>query len=106
VDYNFQIIYRPGTLNQKADILSRHYGVVPLGGGVENHVLLKPDIFISATTPDMEINNLIREALLEDDRVKNILALLQDGKAVKDWELREGLLMHQGKIFVPQDETV
>jgi hypothetical protein len=32
--------------------------------------------------------------------------MLQDGKAVKDWELREGLLMHQGKIFVPRDETV
>jgi hypothetical protein len=33
VDYNFQIIYRPGTQNQNADILSRHY------------------IFISAITP-------------------------------------------------------
>jgi hypothetical protein len=70
VDYNFQIIYRPGTQNRKADILSRHYGVVPLGGGVENHVLLKPDIFISAITPDTEINDLIRKALLEDDRSK------------------------------------
>jgi hypothetical protein len=51
VDYNFQIIYRPGTQNRKADILSRHYRVVLLEGGVENHVLLKPDIFILAITP-------------------------------------------------------
>jgi hypothetical protein len=91
---------------RKADILSRHYGVVPLGGGAENQVLLKPEIFIAAITPDTVINDLIREALLEDDRVKNILTLLRDGKSVKDWVLREGLLMYQGKIFVPQDDTI
>jgi hypothetical protein len=106
VDDNFQITYRPGTQNRKADILSRHYGVVPLGGRVENQVLLKPEIFISAITPDTEINDLIRKALQEDDRVKNILTLQQDGKPVKDWEFQEGLLMHQGKIFVPQDDAV
>jgi hypothetical protein len=69
-------------------------------------VLLKPEIFISAITPDTEINDLIHEALLEDDRVKNILTVLQDRKSVKDWELREGLLMYRGKIFVPWDDTI
>jgi hypothetical protein len=36
------------------------------------------------TEPDTEIYDLIREVLLEDDGVKNILAILRDGKAVKD----------------------
>jgi hypothetical protein len=58
------------------DILSWHYGVILARGGVEDQVLLKPEIFIPAITPDMEIDNLIRKALIEDNRVKNILTLL------------------------------
>jgi hypothetical protein len=44
----------------------------------------KTGYFISAITPDTEINNLIHEALLKDDRVQNILAMLPDRKTVKD----------------------
>jgi hypothetical protein len=35
VDFNFQILYRPGNQNKKADILSRQYDLEPLGGGRE-----------------------------------------------------------------------
>ncbi|QRW21684.1 Retrotransposable element Tf2 protein [Rhizoctonia solani] len=105
-DYNFQIIYRPGAQNKKADILSRQYDLVPLEGGVENQVLLKPELFISSITPDQEINNLIGEAIYEDDCLKEILHKLQNKNKVVDWELKEGLLWCQGKIFVPKDETI
>ncbi|QRW24358.1 Retrotransposable element Tf2 protein [Rhizoctonia solani] len=106
VDYNFQIIYRPGAQNKKADILSRRYDLVPLEGGVENQVLLKPELFISSITPDQEINDLIGEAIYEDERLKEILYKLQNKNKVVDWELKEGLLWFQGKIFVPKDETI
>ncbi|QRW15700.1 Retrotransposable element Tf2 protein [Rhizoctonia solani] len=106
VDYNFQIIYRPGAQNKKADILSRHYNLVPLEGGVENQVLLKPELFISSITPDQEINDLIGKAIYEDNRLKEILYKLQNKEKVTDWELKEGLLWHQGKIFVPKDNTI
>ncbi|CCO36910.1 Retrotransposable element Tf2 155 kDa protein type 1 [Rhizoctonia solani AG-1 IB] len=106
VDYNFQIIYRPGSQNKKADILSRRYDLVPLEGGVENQVLLKPDFFIASITPDQEINDLIGEAIYEDPRSKEVLDTIKKGKKVQDWELKEGLLWLKGKIFVPKDETI
>ncbi|QRW21225.1 Retrotransposable element Tf2 protein [Rhizoctonia solani] len=106
VDYNFQIIYRPGAQNKKADILSRRYNLVPLEGGVENQVLLKPELFIASITPDQEINDLIGEAIYKDDCLKEILHKLQNKEKVLDWELREGLLWFQGKIFVPKDDTI
>ncbi|QRW26231.1 Retrotransposable element Tf2 protein [Rhizoctonia solani] len=106
VNYNFQIIYRPGAQNKKADILSRRYDLVPLEGGVENQVLLKPELFISSITPDQEINDLIGKAIYEDKRLKEILLKLQNKEKVTDWELKEGLLWHQRKIFVPKDDTI
>ncbi|QRW20471.1 Retrotransposable element Tf2 protein [Rhizoctonia solani] len=80
VDYNFQIIYRPGAQNKKADILSRQY--------------------------DLEINDLIGEAIYKDERLKEILYKLQNKDKVVNWELKEGLLWYQGKIFVPRDDTI
>ncbi|QRW21875.1 Retrotransposable element Tf2 protein [Rhizoctonia solani] len=106
VDYNFQIIYRPMAQNKKADILSRHYDLVTLDGGVENQVLLKPELFIASITPDQEINNLIGEAIYKDICLKEILYKLQNKEKVIDWELKEGLLWFQKKIFVPKDETI
>ncbi|QRW25688.1 Retrotransposable element Tf2 protein [Rhizoctonia solani] len=106
VNYNFQIIYRPGAQNKKADILLQRYNLVPLEGGVENQVLLKPELFISSITPDQEINDLIGKAIYEDNRLKEILHKLQNREKVTDWELREGLLWHQGRIFVPKDNTI
>ncbi|QRW23397.1 Retrotransposable element Tf2 protein [Rhizoctonia solani] len=99
VDYNFQITYRPGAQNKKADILSRRYDLIPLEGGVENQVLLKPELFIASITPDQEINDLIGEAIYEDERLKEILYKLQNKNKVVDWELKEGLLWFQGKYL-------
>ena len=86
--------------------MSRHYGVTPVGGGVETQILLPEKLFISAIAPDQEINDLIGEAIHEDPRSKEILQLFHQGKSVEDWELREGLLWFKGKIFVPKDETI
>ncbi|QRW25741.1 Retrotransposable element Tf2 protein [Rhizoctonia solani] len=71
-----------------------------------NQVLLKPELFIASVTPDQEINNLIGKAIYEDDRLKEILHKLQNKDKVTDWELKEGLLWYQGKIFVPKDDTI
>ncbi|CUA73094.1 Transposon Ty3-G Gag-Pol polyprotein [Rhizoctonia solani] len=105
-DYNFQIIYRPGAQNRKADILSRHYGITPPEGGVKNQVLLKPELFIAAIAPDQEINDLIGEAIYEDPRSKDIMERIRKGNKVADWELNEGLLWFKGKIFVPKNDKI
>ena len=105
-DYNFQIIYRPGKENGKADILSRHYRVMPLGGGVETQILLPEKLFVLAIAPDREIHDLIGKAIHEDSRSREILQLFHQGKTVEDWELKEGILWFKGKIFVPKNEDI
>ncbi|QRW20576.1 Transposon Tf2-12 polyprotein [Rhizoctonia solani] len=85
------------------DILTKS---LPLEGGVENQVLLKPELFIASITPDQEINDLIGEAIYKDECLKEILHKLQSKDKVVDWELKEGLLWYQGKIFVPRDDTI
>ncbi|QRW17502.1 Retrotransposable element Tf2 protein [Rhizoctonia solani] len=85
---------------------SQSLNKLPLEGGVENQVLLKPELFIASITPDQEINDLIGKAIYEDDRLKEILHKLQNKEKILDWELKEGLLWYQGKIFVPKDNTI
>ncbi|QRW19820.1 Retrotransposable element Tf2 protein [Rhizoctonia solani] len=103
---NLEYFSTPGAQNKKADILSQGYDLVPLEGGVENQVLLKPELFISSITPDQEINDLIGKAIYKDNHLKEILHKLQNKEKVMDWELKEGLLWYQGKIFVPKDNTI
>ncbi|QRW26390.1 Transposon Ty3-G Gag-Pol polyprotein [Rhizoctonia solani] len=89
----------PGAQNKKANILSRHYNLVPLEGGVENQVLLKPDLFIASITPDQEINDLIGKSIYEDSCLKEILQKLQSKEKILDWELKKGLLWFQEKYL-------
>ncbi|QRW23041.1 Retrotransposable element Tf2 protein [Rhizoctonia solani] len=85
---------------------SQSLNKLPLEGGVENQVLLKPELFIASITPDQEINDLIGKAIYKDDCLKEILLKLQNKEKVLDCKLREGLLWYQGKIFVPKDNTI
>ncbi|KAG8725221.1 hypothetical protein FRC09_005676 [Ceratobasidium sp. 395] len=90
-DFNYQILYKPGSQNCRADILSRKEEHRPKEGG-ESQALLHPDLFIAAISTDSDIDERIRDAILEDERLSKIIKALQDNNKVEHWEWKDGLL--------------
>ncbi|QRV79946.1 Retrotransposable element Tf2 protein [Ceratobasidium sp. AG-Ba] len=90
-EFNFQLKYRPGKANGKADILSRKDEHRPLGGG-ESRALLNPALFVAAIEPDKIIDDRM-QALQKNDKVKN-------------WSWNDGLLIFKNKIYVPNDKSI
>ncbi|QRV95333.1 Retrotransposable element Tf2 protein [Ceratobasidium sp. AG-Ba] len=104
-EFNFQLKYRPGKTNGKADILSRKDEHRPLGGG-ESRALLDPALFIAAIEPDEVLDDRIRDAYLQDERLNHIVEALQKNDKVKNWSWDNGLLMFKNKIYVPNDDSI
>ncbi|QRV82130.1 Retrotransposable element Tf2 protein [Ceratobasidium sp. AG-Ba] len=104
-EFNFQLKYRPGKTNGKADILSRKDEHRPLGGG-ESRALLDPSLFIAAIEPDEVIDDHIRDAYLQDDRLNHIIEALQKNDKVKNWSWNNGLLIFKNKIYVPNNKSI
>src|SRR5690349_13433491 len=103
-DFNYQIVYRPGAQNQKADILSRredHREALKEGG--ETPALISPELFISTIQTDSSLNDLIRDALYDDKSIAKIIKSLEESIPVKGWSLDNGLLYHHGRIYVPSE---
>jgi hypothetical protein len=106
-DYNYRIVYRPGAQNQKADILSRRIELKEEAkGGGEAPVLIPPELFISAIQTDSDLNDMIRDTLYDDKSVQKILKSLEEGVAVKGWQLDNGLLHYHGCIYVPNEPEI
>ncbi|QRV96371.1 Retrotransposable element Tf2 protein [Ceratobasidium sp. AG-Ba] len=87
-EFNFQLKYRPGKTNGKADILSRKDEQGPLGG------------------PDEVLDDRICDAYLQDERLSHIIEALQKNDKVKNWSWNDGLLMFKNKIYVPNDDSI
>ncbi|QRV99033.1 Retrotransposable element Tf2 protein [Ceratobasidium sp. AG-Ba] len=104
-EFNFQLKYRPGKTNGKADILSRKDEHRPLGGG-ESRALLDPNLFIAAIKPDEVLDDRIRDAYLQDERLNHIIEALQKNDKVKNWSWNDGLLIFKNKIYVPNDDSI
>ncbi|KAG8713777.1 hypothetical protein FRC09_018344 [Ceratobasidium sp. 395] len=104
-DFNFQILYRPGAQNKRADLLSRKEEHRPEGGG-ENSVLLPPGLFVAAITPNHDLDQQVKDGILEDPRLSKVITALRDNEKVKDWEWDDGFLRFKGKIYVPNDKEL
>ncbi|QRV92223.1 Transposon Ty3-G Gag-Pol polyprotein [Ceratobasidium sp. AG-Ba] len=104
-EFNFQLKYRPGKTNGKADILSRKDEHRPLGGG-ESQALLDPTLFIAAIEPDEVLDDRICNAYLRDEQLNHIIEALQKNDKVKNWSWNDGLLIFKNKIYVPNDDSI
>jgi hypothetical protein len=69
-------------------------------------VLIPPELFISAIQTDSNLNDMIRDALYDDKSVQKILKSLEEGVAVKGWQLDNGLLHYHGRIYVPNEPEI
>jgi len=125
-NYDFVIKYRPGKLAGKPDILSRESGDSPWEGDMkhrQNHgrILLPKDAFeaLQANTTetinleiDKELLNEIRTLSAADKEIQEIRRkkasrITRDGKiALGLCEENSGLLMYDGLIWIPDDDTL
>jgi hypothetical protein len=129
LQFNFKIVYRPGTAGGKPDALTRRSGDLPKEGddrSLENQTtIIKPENILhafaatSSDQPDIPpaldaptLNQLFHEAYATDPFPNKVLQMLRDGtKQCKDITLaeceeRNNLLLYRRQIWVPDYEPL
>lgn len=115
--FDFRLLHKAGKSNVLADALSR-LGDKEIGDSEDNQkvTVLKPEHFerlaatVTADTDDLE--SRIRSASERDSEVLTGLKSLKDNGLRKlleggfEWEEEDGLVYHQGKLYVPRDTNL
>jgi hypothetical protein len=124
IRFDYEIVYRPGKLNGKADPLTRRPGDLPEGGDERlksmKQVVLKPhnlpeELRISANDMPVKevplISDLLTQAYMDDPLSKKILEAIRQGGSLKDITVsecteREGKIWYRGKCYVPEGDQL
>ena len=111
--FNFRITHRAGKLHGAADGLTRTTTEVKDSDDNRNVVVLRPEHFVKlsalhfAEASGNDLADEIRSESRHDAEVleglRNLkqkgLRRMLDGSV--DWEIEDGLIRHQGKVYVP-----
>lgn len=92
--YSFQVEYRPGKLNTAADALSRR-----------DEDASKLQAFASSRPEFVLFEEFRRESQTLDDVVAKCRDI-EAGTADAAWTIVDGLVMHRGRIFVPESSQL
>ena len=105
-EYDFKLIHRSGTLNAKADILSRRADHERGENDNSNIVLLKPEWFVNellVEALDADFISRIKSSKNNKDRV--VTKALANNE--EDWEEQEdGMVVWQDLIYVPRNKKL
>ena len=105
-EYDFKLIHRSGTLNAKADILSRQADHERGENDNSNIILLKPEWFVNellVEALDANIISHIKSSKNNKDRV--VTKALANNE--EDWEEQEdGMVVWQDLIYVPRNKKL
>ncbi len=109
--FDFTLTHRPGKLMKKADALSRRADHPQGEEDNSNVTLLRPDLFriraaeaISLPAGEERFLQRIRRCRKAEGPVASAIRELESGhEAPPGWESHEGLVLYQGKVYVPQD---
>jgi hypothetical protein len=118
--FDFFIEHRPGRLGGKPDHLSRRVDHMPQGKDNMNNVLLKPEVFKANAmrrghvniTADKSLLKRIKKTTTVDDGIAEALRTLQVkgpkklSKGLEEWNTEDGLILWNGKVYVPKDEEL
>jgi hypothetical protein len=116
---DYEIVYRPGKSNGKADALTRRPGDLPEGGDERlktmEQVVLKSEnlpeqlrVLASDLRKACTIHEQLGHATKDDDFVRKILEAVRQGTSMKEITVAEcseqdGRLLYRGKQYVPED---
>ncbi|GMY12559.1 hypothetical protein FCV25MIE_07798 [Fagus crenata] len=89
--FDFSIEYKRGSENKVADALSRR------DEGTKEEQLL------ALSSPIPHWVDAIREEQQSRSQLKQLVQRVQEDEAVGPWEVRDGLLMFKGRIYVDSD---
>ncbi|KAF8703074.1 hypothetical protein RHS03_06294, partial [Rhizoctonia solani] len=112
-NFNFEIHYCPGKQSGKPDALSRRSDYVDLP--MEPEVMLPSEVFANTSEAELEIVTEIQDKLKDDPSLEPIIQFLTEDadnappsicKAYRDYDWEEDLLWYQGKLVVPDLETL
>ncbi|KAB5589419.1 Retrotransposable element Tf2 [Ceratobasidium theobromae] len=93
--YNFHIVFRPGKMSSKPDILSRQSNHVDVGQ--TDQVMIATERFTGFNSEVLvEIMDLIREEQESDESLSSY----------KDYDWTNNLLHYKGRVVVPQNQHI
>ena len=133
--YNYNIMYRPGSKNGKADGLSRRSELRPERGGeakVATTEMFRPGVFLSDSGTDGEVFmsgsyvaaltaraiqfsvtflDRVRECSRADGTYVDILKRVKDGHSgkkdpLKDFAIEGGLLYYKKRLYIPDNNEL
>ena len=122
--FDYQIVYRPGKSNGKADALTRRPGDLPEGGDKRlknmEQAVLKPQnipeqLHLLADSPPMlghpSLSDILIQAYQVDPLTDRILSAIQSNGSLKETTVAEcteleGRVLYRGKCYVPEDDQL
>jgi len=122
--FDYEIVYRPGKSNGKADALTRRPGDLPEGGderlnnmeqvGLKPHNLPKQLRISANDMPRQEgssISDLFAQACVKDPQVDKILRAIRQGDSLKEITVaecteQEGQVWYRGKRYDPEGDQL
>uniref|UniRef100_A0A0W0GFR5 Pro-pol protein n=1 Tax=Moniliophthora roreri TaxID=221103 RepID=A0A0W0GFR5_MONRR len=106
--FELQLIHVPGTRMVQSDALSRRLDLMENEDTDNEDVVVLPDkLFIN--TIDMELKDMLEEALLTDEFFKMTVESLLEKEvtliksSLQDWRTTDGILYYKNRVYVPND---
>ena len=114
--FDFKLVHVPGTKMEKADGLSRRPDrQEEVGKENEDRTLVKKEWLEARTLEEVIIEGVdilerIRKSKAVDDEVVKIVEKMKRANVKvlrnKEWKEEDGLMLKEGKVYVPKDEEL